>query len=416
MAKLLHFADAHIDMSNYGQHDPRSGLPLRVMDFLKSVDTIIQTAIDEKVDLVIFAGDAYKDRSPAPTFMREWGRRLMKLSRAQIPTLLLTGNHDISPAQMRAHSMQEFDTLQPPFLHVVSRPALLKPEDLDGAPVQVIALPWLTRAVVSASFQNDAAADEDPARLIEEALSFFVQETISQLDPDLPTILAAHASVAGAKFGKEREIMIGRDVLLQPGFVANRRFDYVALGHIHKHQDLNPDAHPPVVYPGSIERVDFGEVMETKGFVIADVSKGHTDWEFRKLNTRKFIELSVDLAEEDDFSAKIKAALPAPEALEGAVVRLMVNFPKGLENRIDRQGITQLASNAFEFKLDPRPFGGTRSRLGEIQETASLSPMELLDLYWKSQQVGDNRRATLSQLAAEVISKTHSGEAKSDKL
>ena len=68
MIKLLHFADAHIDMANYGRHDPVSGLPLRVLDFLKSLDIIVDAAIREKVDLVIFAGDAYKDRSPAPTF------------------------------------------------------------------------------------------------------------------------------------------------------------------------------------------------------------------------------------------------------------------------------------------------------------------------------------------------------------
>ena len=65
--KLLHFADAHIDMANYGKHDPETGLPLRVLDFLKSLDTIVDAAISEKVDMVIFAGDAYKDRSPAPT-------------------------------------------------------------------------------------------------------------------------------------------------------------------------------------------------------------------------------------------------------------------------------------------------------------------------------------------------------------
>ena len=61
MLKILHFADAHIDMANYGRHDPETGLPFRVLDFLKSFDTIVDTAISQKVDLVIFAGDAYKD-------------------------------------------------------------------------------------------------------------------------------------------------------------------------------------------------------------------------------------------------------------------------------------------------------------------------------------------------------------------
>src|SRR5512136_964526 len=105
--KLLHFSDAHIDMANYGRHDPATGLPLRVLDFLKSLDSIVDTAIDEKVDLIIFAGDAYRDRSPAPTFQREWGRRIMRISRAGIRTLLLVGNHDLSPAVGRATAVQE---------------------------------------------------------------------------------------------------------------------------------------------------------------------------------------------------------------------------------------------------------------------------------------------------------------------
>src|SRR5512134_2658914 len=133
--KLLHFADAHIDMQNYGRHDPESGLPLRVLDFLKSLDTIVDAAITERVDLVILAGDAYKDRAPAPTFQREWRRRIIRLSQAKIPTLLLVGNHDLAPAMGRAHAIQEFDTLQVPFVRVLQRPEFLTSDDLWGLPV-----------------------------------------------------------------------------------------------------------------------------------------------------------------------------------------------------------------------------------------------------------------------------------------
>jgi exonuclease SbcD len=144
--RILHFADAHIDMENYGRHDPVSGLPMRVLDFLKSLDTIVDTAIQEHVDLVLFAGDAYKDRSPAPTFQREWGRRIMRLSRANIPTLLLVGNHDLSPALGRAHALESFDTLDVPNVRVLDKPQFLGPDDLWGLPLQVIALPWVTRS------------------------------------------------------------------------------------------------------------------------------------------------------------------------------------------------------------------------------------------------------------------------------
>jgi len=89
--KILHFADAHIDIATFGRHDPSTNLPVRAMDFLKSLDAIVEAAITERVDLVLFAGDAYKSRTPAPTYQREWSRRIMRLSKAGIPTLLLTG-------------------------------------------------------------------------------------------------------------------------------------------------------------------------------------------------------------------------------------------------------------------------------------------------------------------------------------
>ena len=54
------------------------------------------------------------------------------------------------------------------------------------------------------------------------------------------------------------------------GVLADPAWD-VALGHIHKHQSLNGDAHPPVIYSGSIERIDFGEEHELKGWVVATV-------------------------------------------------------------------------------------------------------------------------------------------------
>ncbi|MGB4869401.1 MAG: metallophosphoesterase, partial [Candidatus Promineifilaceae bacterium] len=83
--RVLHFADAHIDIANYGRHDSETALPIRVMDFLAALDQIVETAVSEPVDLVIFAGDAYKDRNPQPTFQREWGKRMMRLSQAGIP-------------------------------------------------------------------------------------------------------------------------------------------------------------------------------------------------------------------------------------------------------------------------------------------------------------------------------------------
>lgn len=84
----------------------------------------------------------------------------------------------------------------------------------------------------------------------------------------------AHTSVQGATYGSERMVMLGQELVLTPGLLRDKRLDYVALGHIHQHQSLNGTDHPPIVYPGSIERIDFGEAREAKGFVLAEVQQG----------------------------------------------------------------------------------------------------------------------------------------------
>src|SRR5574339_118077 len=192
--KLLHFADAHIDMANYGRHDPQTGLPLRVLDFLRSLDTIVDAAISEKVDMVIFAGDAYKDRAPAPTFQREWGKRIIRLSRAKIPTLLLVGNHDLSPAMGRAHAIQEFDTLQVPYVRVLQSPQFLSSDALWGLPIQVIAMPWVTRSALMANLEMSGAEPGEVFASIESRISDLVEGWLSEADSSLPLILTAHAS------------------------------------------------------------------------------------------------------------------------------------------------------------------------------------------------------------------------------
>ncbi len=401
---VLHFADAHIDMANYGRHDPQSGLPLRVMDFLKSLDTIVDTAISEKVDLVLFAGDAYKDRSPAPTFQREWGRRIMRLARAGIPTLLLIGNHDLSPAAYRANALDAFQTLEVPYVRVLDRPVFLGPVDLNGLPVQVLALPWINRSGLIAQLELEAGDQDQILETLEDRVSTLINRFLESADPSLPVILLAHATVQGASYGGERTVMLGNDLVLSGALVKDSRLDYVALGHIHKPQNLNEGSHPPVIYPGSIERVDFGEASEDKFFIVAHISKGTTRVEWRQLTEiRPFISLYVQLDSADAVTDRLLAALPSAEKMNGAVLRLVVDYPREWENLIDEAALRKTAEQAFEFHLVKRPQMESRVRLPEDQSIGSLTPVELLDIYWRSLHTETEEAAALNAMAARVI-------------
>jgi len=421
MPRILHFADAHIDMVSQGRQDPQTGLPLRSIDFLNALDTIIQTAIDEKVDLVLFAGDTYRDRSPAPTFQREWGRRMVRLSQAGIPTLLLVGNHDRSPAFGRAHALQEYETLSIPHVMVASKPCLIRPEEI-GVPVQIIALPWLSRSGMIAALGLETAKTKNINEHMEKAFTELVSGFLEEIDHTIPVVLTAHGMVQGAKLGAERSLSLGSEFILPPSLVKDPRLDYVALGDIHKAQNINGDQsfyedpdlnhsnQPPVVYPGSIERVDFGEAGDDKFFVIADVMHGSTKLSWRKLHGRKFIDCTCNLVtgkktmDAPAVQAAIMASLPPVEKITDAMLRLVVTYPREMETLIDEQAIRQYAEPAFEFHFLRHPQIEARFRLPEGKVVASASPLELLDMYWDAMKTTPEEKLALQSLASAMIS------------
>lgn len=403
--RFVHFADAHIDMENAGKRDPLTGLSFRVLDFLKSLDTIVDTAINEKVDFVLFAGDAYRDRSPLPTHQREWGKRIIRLSRAEIPTLLLVGNHDISPMVGRASSIHEFDTLNVPFVMVISKPLFLKPADLWGLPLQVLAIPWISDAAVRTGLKNvDSKNPQSVQDSITESLTELINNWMDSADPSLPTILLAHASVEGAMFGAERMVMLGGDFTLSPGLVKDARLDYTALGHIHKMQNLNPNGHPPVIYPGSIERVNYGESADEKWFVLGTIEKGKTSFEMKQLiGVRPIFQCGVTVTNGQEIQKQIIRILPSKEKIKDAMISLSITYPRELETQIDINAIREYAAEAFDFRIHLKAIEKMRSRIPEDKTVSSLTPSDLLQIYCKEKSINEDKVKSLKLLAKDIF-------------
>jgi exonuclease SbcD len=401
--KILHFADAHIDAANYGRHDPETGIPLRIHDFLKSLDTIVDTAIQEKVDLMIFAGDAYKDRSPEPTYQREWDKRMVRLSKAEIPTVVLIGNHDTGPSAGRAHALAELATLEVPYIHVVSEPKVLGPKEL-GIPAQVIAIPWVNRSgmyAVAASQGHEIASLEDALKDGAGILEEWTQQAITGADHGMPLILTAHASIQGALMGSERAVILGTDLVFSGGMVKNPRLDYVAMGHIHKPQNLNEGAQPPVIYPGSIERVDFGEAKEDKFFVVADVQPGKTQVDWRKLDLRPFVDLVIDIPADCKEPTQMILDTLGQQKIDGAMLRVILNYPDQIAASIDDAAIRKAAGAALDIQLAKRPVYANRVRLPAGQEIQEAKPADLLEAYFAT--TGDVITPEILTLGKEII-------------
>jgi exonuclease SbcD len=406
MIKLLHLADLHIGVENYGKLDPATGLHTRLIDYLARLDEAIDLGLAEGVDAVLIAGDVYKSRTPNPTHQREFAKRIHRLRAAALPVLILTGNHDVSPAAGRAHSIEIFHTLAVEGVTIADRPRTHILETRAG-PLQVIALPWVTRHSLLTKEELRLASVLEVETMLVDRIDRFLHDAAADLDPDTPSVLTVHGTIAGATLGAEQSIMLGRDMVLPKSVVSLANVDYVALGHIHRHQSLGE--HPPVVYPGSIERIDFGEEREDKGCVLVELAKGRTSWRFHKLAARPFLTIEVDVRDVPDPQARVLAAIEK-RAVQDAVVRVKIAArqeqagllrTEEIRQQLDAAGAFFVAAVAIEAERATRTRLGTSS--AELLE--GLTPRKALELYLraKTPPLPEERIAALLGAADELL-------------
>ena len=343
--QLLHFADLHLGIENYGKLDPTTGLHSRLLDFRHCLEAIFDAAIERDVDAVLFAGDLYRTPAPNPTWQREFALQLRRLRQAQIPIVLVVGNHDTPAAFGRATSVDVFNALDLSGTHVVRSPRLFTLTTKSG-PLQIAGLPWPTRHYLRTDEAYLQLPQEDMLREIGRLCARQIRDFADRLDESVPAVLVAHVAAAGALFsGSERTALIGADPTLLTSDLANPAFDYVALGHVHRHQDLNPGGIPAVVYSGSVERVDFGEERETKGFcsvsITDDDTQRHTTYEFLPTPARPFSTIDVDATGVDDPTTVVLAAITGTNLVD-TVVR--IRYTTDLGQRVD--------SNRVRLALD----------------------------------------------------------------
>jgi exonuclease SbcD len=193
--------------------------------------------------------------------------------------------------------------------------------------------------------------------------------------------------------------MLGQEVILPPSLTRNRAFDYVALGHIHKHQVLNEQ--PPVIYSGSIERIDFGEEREDKGFVVAEVERGRASWKFVKTDARPFVTVEVDVRS-DDPTVEVLEAIAARQ-IEDAVVRIIVRTVAEKEPLINEDEIRRALAGAFHIAAIVKDVERkVRLRLGD-QPIEEMTPRQMLERYFQVRQTSPERTSVLLEHAEDIF-------------
>jgi len=404
--KILHFADLHLGVETYGRLDPATGLSSRLLDFLNALDQVVDYAIENRVDLVLFCGDAYRSREPTQTQQREFAKRINRLSTSGIPIFLLVGNHDLPNAIGRATTTEIFDTLAVKNVYVSNRPEVYR-IPTNSAAIQIVSLPWLRRSALLVKEETKNLTFDQINQRLQQALTNVIAASVSKLDPGLPAILAAHVWVSGAQVGSEKSMTIGQEHALLLSNVAHPAFDYIALGHIHKHQVLS--SNPPVVYSGSLERLDFGEEKDDKGFYLIEIEpdneagKRLVSFDFHQVTGRRFLTININIEPADEPTAAVlKAIAEQRNKVKDAIVRLSISLPAELEGQLRDNDIRNAMKEAHYFTIAKDIRQEPRLRLGKWT-AEEITPLDALKVYLESKKVAPERARLLLQYGERLI-------------
>lgn len=349
MIRFIHTADIHFGMENYGKLDPKTGIHTRLLDFQKALDFCIDQAIAHNVDFFLFAGDAYKTAHPSPTQQKLFFNCLMRLYKANIPVIIVVGNHDNPLSFGKAHSLDIFQDLPLDGFHVMAKPSIINLQTKNG-PINIVGIPWPTRNTISLNNQHLIKTNAEITSYISNAVVSIISNLAQKLDQQIPAVLTGHLTVSSGIFsGSEKRAIYGNDPTFLPSHLAIAPFDYVALGHLHRYQNLNPSGYPAIIYSGSLERIDFGERKEEKGFCLVTINeKGKTEHQFIKTPIRPFIQIEVQLVPSVDQTQQILEELEK-HAIADAIVKIIYHIPAGKKDMVDIKAIERACTSAMHL-------------------------------------------------------------------
>lgn len=408
LIRFVHTADIHFGVENYGKVDPTTGIHSRLLDFKKSLHCVVDYAIEHDVDFFLFCGDAYKTPNPTPTQQKMFVEALLKLHQANIPVVIIVGNHDHPLSFGKANALDVFAYLPIDGFHVFSKPEC-KTIITKNGPVTIVGIPWPTRNNVITNEAHRFKTNTEITNYLSERVSAIIEGFAHQVDSTIPTILAAHLTVSTGLFsGSEKCAIFGNDPLFLPSQLARAPFDYVALGHLHRYQNLNPNGSIPLIYPGSIERVDFGERKEKKGFCLVTLSQEsplqHTcAYEFIELLTRPMLHVEITLDETGDQTQQILIALAAHDITD-AIIKIVYHIPTTKKDAVDLFAI-QRACSAAAHLVGVFPIHQPTVREKRTTLSVDMDFTTLLDRYFESKNLSDSKCEKLKLKALELLEK-----------
>lgn len=350
MTKILFVSDVHIGIRYPYRVNLRTGISDRTLDFIEALARVVEFAVKEQVDIFVISGDLFDRVTIGPTLLRQVREKIWQpLIKYQIPIILVGGNHDSPQIIEKGSPFGEISLI--PNSIAVRTPQSYKVKGFhSGEEIGFILLPYMT-ATQTVTYVEEILGEkidrEQQMVRSQELLRDWIQNEVNQLDTEVK-IIVGHFFVQGSKIGiipfpdqLQHEFIFKRDML------PLNQIDLAVFGHIHMSQRLFDGK---VLVPGSLERVDFGETKEDKGFHIYDT--GNKDLKFISNNPRslkrKYIEVHPDNTNPTEYIIS-----RFPKEFTGAIVRFDIKISSLLKKQVIIRKIHEiLEAKAFHYEIN----------------------------------------------------------------
>lgn len=371
---MLHCADLGLRNLPYGGVNPDTGLNRRFEDVLKNFKFIVSKAIKDGVKYFVIAGDINEERNPDSILVEKFSGFIADLISKEINVIVIAGNHDVDSSVGTSTSISYLKELGLVNCYVAD----IEPDRFDFDDVVFHCVPTMYP-----SQYNMESTDE-----MTEYVNKYIADI--QLEPNKKNVLVTHYSLETTFYGLD----VDEPVLRLDGL---DRFDYVALGHIHKYE---MNKHFTGGYSGSLFVKDFGEQKE-KFVNIVEFSNSGLDIDKVQVPEREFIEYKLDCTDMDaeETLEEIKKNV---NGIRGKVVKVRIKARK----RINPKLIYEYLREGEAFHYTPIEWDIEQENTDrKLEVQTGMTDQDVVQEYLEKEPYKDNYKEELSGYINGVIEK-----------
>lgn len=356
--RLIHTADFHLGVWPAGL--PLSKRRLRLKDFEDQLSRIKNYALEIGCDFLVIAGDIFHTAKPSSLLLDLFAKFVYSLASRGVSVVAVAGTHDKPKAEGSPSYLKALSDAGAPLFHFLEEPgSICLKGRVSGRVVKFSMIPYMHISAMD--------WEESRSRII-GLVKNLVEEEGYEYDYG---IAVAHLTVDEA-YVKGIPATMLREISVPVSIFSN--FDYVCLGHIHRHQSPSENA----VYSGSIERVSFDEEDDVKGFVVVEEEGGCLKWMFRELPCRSMKSIPRQdyayIPDDVDISELITSLLKASQDVEDAIVRLKIRIRSGRDIAFSSIEEVMNRFRVFHWILDIERVG-EESRITRYTRLSSIEDL-----------------------------------------